>query len=242
MVLITQKTKELHGTNVDVMAVAYCFVEVFNKDSHQWEFLYNFNVEPFYENAPNVSTYNQITQEWEYHYVYPELPEKVESFFLHNTCELVLLHTFKKIENRNIDSNQWKDIPNNVSPKVKKEYNFLVKEVKACHGASSLYLLQLLQFDYDQFFDIKKLKENEYKYIKENSFHKESNNKEKQFSYRNYLGKAFFQELETIQQIGDPCNIRLIYFVDDFIEFMINDMPEDILLNTILQNTEIQNL
>lgn len=220
------------------MAVAYCFVEVFNKNSQQWEFIYNFNEKPEYDNSPTVSSYNGITKRRDYYYCYPELAEKVKNFFIINTGALELLHCFKKIENRPIDCEQWKGIPENASAKVKNDYDFLVGEVRACYGASHFYLYQLLHFDYDQTFDIYKLPQYEYKQLKEYSCEDKKNNREKHLSYRDYLGKAYFDELESLELTADPFSLRIIYLVDDFLEFMYNEISHDILLCTIKQNSE----
>ena len=186
--------------------VCYCFVEVFNKNSQEWEFVYNFNEEPFYSEGMYIAGYCN----------YPKLTEKEESFFIYNTCENALLDCFKVIEYGFTDYSKWNGIPQNTSAKVKKDYDHLIGDVKFCTDASHLYLHQLLDFDYEQTFDIYKLEWPRYALVKEYCYEDRMNKEEMHISYRNYLGEGYFKELESLKQLEDPSNIRLVFFAHDF--------------------------
>lgn len=196
------------------MEVAYCFVEVFNKSSQQWELLFD-KRSLNYDFSIFVSIYNEITKQQNYYCSYPELPEKTDTFFNSGIDSHTLLHCFQKIENQPGTSVKNKGMPQNVSPDLQSKYNFLFKEVGVCCEVSGIILHELIHFDYDQRFNIYTLPKYRFKELKEFCYQDFVANKEKYFSYRDYLGITYFEELEYLQSFGDSYSVRIIYFVAD---------------------------
>ncbi|ESU27653.1 hypothetical protein FSS13T_01220 [Flavobacterium saliperosum S13] len=196
------------------MEVAYCFVEVFNKSSQQWELLFderNLN----YDFSIFISGYNEITKQQSYYYSYPELPEKTDVFFNSDIDSHALLHCFRKIENQSRAFNKKKGLPQNVSSDLQSKYNFLFNEIGICCEASCIILHELTHFDYDQLFNIYSLPKYRFKELKTFCYEDLKAGSEKFISYRDYLGKAYFEELEYLQSFEDSCSVRIIYFVED---------------------------
>lgn len=196
------------------MEVVYCFVEVFNKSSHKWELIFD-KRSLNYDFSIFVSSYNEITKQQSYYCSYPELPEKTDTFFNSGIDSHTLFHCFQKIENQHGNSTKNKGIPQNVSPDLQSKYNFLFEEVGVCCEASGVILHELIHFDYDQRFNIYTLPKYRFKELKEFCYQDFVANKEKHISYRDYLGKTYFEELEYLQSFGDSCSVRIIYFVAD---------------------------
>lgn len=199
------------------MEVAYCYVEVFNKSSQQWELLIDKRSQN-YDFSIFISAYNEITKQQSYYCNYPELPEKKDVFFNSVIDSFALLHCFRKIENQSGASTKNKGIPQNVSLDLQSKYNFLFNEVKVCCEASYIILHELLHFNYDRQFNIYTLPKHRFKELKEFCYEDLKAGREKYISCRDYLGNHYFEELEYLQSFGDSYSVRIIYFVQDFTE------------------------
>lgn len=196
------------------MEVAYCFVEVFNKSSQKWELLFDGRRRHNYYSC-FVSGYNEITKQWNYYCDYPQLDEKVDEFFNSNTNSNALFHCFRKIENQFRTFEKFKGLPQNVSSDLQSRYNFLFEEVGVCLEASYIILHELIYFDYNQKFNIYTLPKFLYKGLKAYCYKDIDAGKERFISFRDYLGKTYFEELDYLQAFGDSCSVRIIYFVED---------------------------
>ena len=191
------------------MEVTYCFIEGFNKSSQQWELLFD-KRSLNYDFSIFVSGYNEITKQQSYYCSYPELPEKIDTFFNSDIDSHTLLHCFQKIENQSGTSAKNKEIPQNVSPDLQSKYNFLFEEVGVCCEASGIILHELIHFDYNPRFNIYTLPKYRFKELKEFCYEDFKARQEKFISYRDYLGKAYFEELEYLQSFGDSCSVRFV--------------------------------
>lgn len=197
------------------MEVAYCYVEVFNKSSQQWELLFDKRSQN-YDFSIFISAYNEITKQQSYYCSYPELPEKKDVFFNSAIDSYALLHCFRKIENQSGTSTKNKGIPQNVSLDLQSKYNFLFEQVGVCCEVSGIILHELIHFDYDQLFNIYTLPKYRFKELKAFCYEDLKAGREKYISCRDYLGNHYFEELEYLQSFGDSCSVRIIYFVQDF--------------------------
>lgn len=171
------------------MIVYYCFLEVFDEKIGKWEHVYN----------PN-----KHHEELHYDEFFTEIDRESLFFF------------FQDLENQQkaVLFTKWKGLPNDVSNYVIKEYNHLVEEVQFCNSVSYFHFNDLLDFDYDSTFNLYKLPKWEYKNFKEYSYEDKLINKQKQISFRNYLGNSFFEDLNFIKQFEHYGKCRIIYFAD----------------------------
>lgn len=199
------------------MEVAYCFVEVFNKSSQQWELLLD-KRKQYYDYSSFIGGYNEMTQRWGYYYDYPELPEKADVFFNYDINSHALLHCFKRVENPSSDNKKIRGLPKNASQELQSKYSFLFEEVKVCCEVSHIILHELIHFNYDQKFNIYTLPKFLFKELKAFCYKDMDTGMERFISYQDYLGKPFFEELEYLQSFGDSCSVRIIYFVQDCTE------------------------
>ncbi|CAM4276276.1 hypothetical protein [Flavobacterium terrigena] len=171
------------------MIVYYCFLEVFDEEIGKWE---------------HVKNPNQHSEDLHYGQFFTEIDRESLFFFfqdLENQQEAVLLP-------------KWRGLPNDASNYVIKNYNHLVEEVKFCNAVSYFHLNELLDFEYDNTFNLYKLPKWEYKNFKEYSYEDKLINNQKQISYRNYLRNPFFDDLNFIKQFERFGKCRIIYFVD----------------------------
>lgn len=95
--------------------------------------------------------------------------------------------------------------------KTNKEY---LEEDYDYHSHSYLTLKELLDFDYDKTFWNRRIT----KQTGPNSWNGASLAEEGEgeiISYRENLGKSFFKDLETLKTLGDPEEVRIIFYFDN---------------------------
>lgn len=167
------------------MNYTICYLEVFDQETNQWEYVpnnqeaeplnhwYN-NLDPFFDNYDVAYLLNAIE----------------------NKEELALF-------------TKYKGLPTDCSKEIAKAYDFYFHEITMCYGASYCYLSELLDFDYDKTLNLAEIPKKElevgYPEIFESGKH--------EISYREWLGENFFIELQqTRQRFSKYVNSRLIYF------------------------------
>ena len=103
-----------------------------------------------------------------------------------------------------------KGLPNDISDEVKEEYG----EGWDYHSASFLTAKELLDFDYDKTFWNRRIT----KQISPNHWNGASLAEEgegKIISYRENLGESFFIHLEDLKQLGNPEDVRIVFWFDN---------------------------
>lgn len=102
-------------------------------------------------------------------------------------------------------------IPHDVSEEVRHDYD---KWGANAHSASSLTLRQLIEFDYDKEFWNRRV----VKQTGPNSWTGAGTAEEgegKVLTYRENLGELFFKHLKELKEIGDPDDVRVVFWFDN---------------------------
>jgi len=99
-----------------------------------------------------------------------------------------------------------KGIPDDVCDEIKSEYEYWESDV---HSSSYLTLKELLDFDYDKkFWNRRVMKNNNGASLAEEG---EGN----VLSYRENLGDFFFIHLKELQELGEPDDVRIVFWFDN---------------------------
>lgn len=97
-------------------------------------------------------------------------------------------------------------IPEDATKEVKEEFE---KWNGDAHTATWLTAKQLLDFDYDQVFWDKRV-------TRDGDGAAEANEGEgEHLTIREFLGEEYFEHLETLKSLGDPENVRVIFWFDN---------------------------
>ncbi len=88
-------------------------------------------------------------------------------------------------------------LPMQLSQQVQSEWE---SEKWSSHSASYLKLSDLLAFDYDKTFINQRFGDEDYL---------------KTMTYREFLGDLFFTNLKELQQLGEPNDVRVIFWFDN---------------------------
>lgn len=171
------------------MKVYYCYLEIFDEETQQWEY---------------VANPNQLPEDLYYDQFFSDIDRESLFFFfkeMENQGELTLL-------------TKWKGIPADASFSVTNNYYFYLENIKMCTDASYFYLNELFDFEYNLTIDLYKFPRHEYKNFKEYNYENKQINSQKHISFRNYLGDTFIEELNLLKRFERYGNCRIIYFVD----------------------------
>lgn len=85
--------------------------------------------------------------------------------------------------------------------------------IEECTNPTFIYLNELNEFDYDRkFITRNKISK---KYGKSSSLTFEPESKGTLISYRDYLGEMFFKHLQELNELGDPEDVRIIFWFID---------------------------
>lgn len=102
------------------------------------------------------------------------------------------------------------NIPDDCSETVKQAY----RDDSDWHTATSLTLRQLVEFDYDQSFEDRQTT----KQVRPNYFDGTALaevGEGIQTTIREFLGEWFFKHLEVLKSLGEPDNVRIIFWFDN---------------------------
>lgn len=168
------------------MDFTICYIEVFDEDSNQWEYVTKTN-EP------------ETINNWH---------NNLESFF----DEFNLSYLFKTIENKGQNTlfDKYKGLPLDCSETIRKSYDFYFEEVTMCHSASYFYLSEIFRFNYNKSFNLIEIAKKDLKIFYPEIY----KSKRKEISYKNWLGVKYFEELKLIRnRFQKYHNGRIIYFL-----------------------------
>lgn len=98
-----------------------------------------------------------------------------------------------------------KGLPDDISDEVKEEYG----EGWDYHSASFLTVKELLDFDYDKTFWNRRV------YKDGNGASLAEEGEGTVVSYRENLGEFFFKHLEELKELGDPEDVRIVFWFDN---------------------------
>jgi hypothetical protein len=104
-----------------------------------------------------------------------------------------------------------RDLPEDVSKEIKKEYEEWGYDA---HSASYLTIKELICFDYDKKFWNRRVS----KQIGPNSWTGTGLAEEGEgeiISYRENLGEGFFDRLEALKSLGEPDDVRIVFWFDN---------------------------
>lgn len=168
------------------MDYTICYLEVFDEETKQWEYVAESD-----DAEPINNWFNNL-----------------DSFF----DRFNLSYLFIDIENKEHIPllTKHKGLPIDCSKPIVNAYNFYFYEVKMCHSASYSYLSEILDFDYNKTINLKEIPNKDLEL-----FYPEIHESKKQIiSHKEWLGEDFFIELqETKHRFERYPNCRLIYFV-----------------------------
>ena len=105
-----------------------------------------------------------------------------------------------------------KGLPNDISDEVKEEYGD--GDGWYYHSASFLTAKELLDFDYDKTFWNRRVT----KQTSSNSWNGASLAEEREgkvLTYRENLGESFFTHLNELKELGEPEDIRIVFWFDN---------------------------
>ena len=100
-------------------------------------------------------------------------------------------------------------LPDDVSQEIQEDYESWEEYHTACH----CYLDDLLDVDYDREFENRRVTRE----IMPNVFNGAAIAKEgegKMMTYKEHLGEEFFEHLAILKELGDPENVRVVYWFD----------------------------
>ena len=104
-----------------------------------------------------------------------------------------------------------KGLPEDVSDYVRKKYEYWDEDA---HSASYLTAKELLEFDYEQSFWNRRVG----KQLAPNFYHGACLAEEGEgeiVTYRDNLGEWFFKHLEELKSLGDPEDVRIVFWFDN---------------------------
>jgi hypothetical protein len=97
-------------------------------------------------------------------------------------------------------------LPDDVSDEVKKEYDYWDMDG---HSHSWLTLRELLDYDYDQIFEDRRTTKDG-----DGAADAGEGNGVKT-SIREFLGESFFEQIEGMQKLGNPEDVRVVFWFDN---------------------------
>lgn len=163
-----------------------CYLEVFDPETNQWEYVAKSD-----DAEPINNWYNNL-----------------DPFF--NTYSAGYLFTATENKEHLALFVKFKGLPTDCSVPIVKAYDFYFHEITMCHSASYCYLSELLEFDYNKTINLKEIPEKDLELF----YPKIYESKKQIISHKEWLGDNFFIELkETKQRFERYPNCRLIYFV-----------------------------
>lgn len=171
------------------MKITYCFLEIFDADTNQWEGIYDANVPPcLLHTKPKY----EVT-----HFF-----ERIPMYYLLNKIESNDQPTLFPL---------YKGLPKDSSLPIINEYFCYFVELNFCQAASYIDLNQLFDFKYEKTFDLKEIPiaslQNCYRELVKKIM--------RQITFKEWLGQKYFSELEDLKRQYGNEKCRLIYFVED---------------------------
>lgn len=103
-----------------------------------------------------------------------------------------------------------KGLPEDLSDEVKQYYEYLKDYA---HSASYLTAKELLEFDYDKTFWNRRITKTEGNYSNGAALAEEGEGKV--LTYRENLGEWFFIHLNELKELGEPENVRIVFWFDN---------------------------
>lgn len=99
-----------------------------------------------------------------------------------------------------------KGLPNDISDDVKEEYERWIYDA---HSASFLTVKELLDFDYDEVFWNRRVMKNN------NGASLAEEGEGSHVTYRENLGESFFIHLNELKELGNPEDVRVVFWFDN---------------------------
>lgn len=100
---------------------------------------------------------------------------------------------------------ETKGLPDDISDEVRDEYG----DCWGYHSSSHLSLKELLDFDYDKVFWNRRI------YKNNNGASIAEEGEGTNVTYRENLGGFFFTHLKELQELGEPDNVRIVFWFDN---------------------------
>lgn len=183
------------------MELTFCYLEIYNNETNQWECIYDAN------KPPNL-LHDCTTYEVEPFF------ERTHLFYVLNKIECNSPLTLFPM---------CKGLPKDSSHPIVCEYYFWFNKMEICHSASYIDLKELIDFDYSKIFNLKEIHINVLK-----DYYPELVEKEKfLISYKEWLGQDYFTELQKLKHLYENEKSRLIYFVFNHDDEMYGDCAEN---------------
>lgn len=106
-----------------------------------------------------------------------------------------------------IAEQRW--IPDDASPEVREEFD--ADWERGCYGASWLSVRELADFDYSQELNDRRIT----RQTGPNAFDSGATGSPEEgtiTTYRKFLGDAFMRDLESLQELGNPDRVRVVFW------------------------------